>query len=84
MSREPRSESVVFRVSPEELEMIRRAAQRHSMSVSDYCRACVHTDMIGDLDPKAIGHVIGLLAEKIAGRVRSKERARGRAFPAAE
>ena len=81
MSRQPRTETVMFRVNPMEFEIIKQNANLHGMNVSDYCRACVQADMVADLDPKVIGHFFGLLAEEIVENVRSRDRARGRVFP---
>lgn len=50
----PRDQIVTFKVSGEELEMLKRGAESEGMTQSEYCRACLIRDRFRERDPIAI------------------------------
>ena len=66
-----RDKVVTFKVSEDELEMIKRGAESENMSQSDYCRSCVVRDRLIEGDPTAIKIVKG----NIAAYVKTSEEA---------
>jgi uncharacterized protein (DUF1778 family) len=53
IKREPRTERIDVRVTPDDKEALERAAHKYEMTVSEYMRACTLTMMLLDLDPHA-------------------------------
>ena len=45
---------ITFKVTAEELKMVKRGAEKEGFTMSDYCRACVIRDRLMDLDPVAV------------------------------
>lgn len=64
----PRDQIVTFKVSNEELEMLKRGAEKEGMTQSEYCRACVIRDRFKDNDPIAIK----IFKENVAMFVKAK------------
>ena len=60
---------VTIKVSPEELEMIKRGAESEGKTQSQYCRACVIRDRLLEGDPTALK----IVKENISQYILAKE-----------
>ena len=78
VKREPRTERIDVRVTPDDKEAIERAAEKYEMTASEYLRACTITMMALDLDPHAVRTVRRNVTE--AAKEKSQKLIRSVAF----
>lgn len=60
-----RTERLEIRLSPEEKEAFELAARRHSLTVSDYLRACGHQDVLSEMDPESVKQLVRMNAQSV-------------------